>query len=368
MTPPSPALPLHMTYGDKLPDGFFKGATARIMELQQQDGSIRWFDGGVVDPWNHTEAAMGLAVVGEREAARRAFRWLAETQLVDGSWWGELGSAVPIDNDTQNYTGGEEHADAPIRDTNFSAYIASGVWHYYRLTHDDVFLKTLWPHVEGAMTFVLSHQTAYGDIRWAAADPQTPQDDALVAGCSSIYKSLACACWIAHTLKQPYEHWWKAREQLGECLRQRPERFDRTWASKAKFSMDWYYPVLSGVLRDQEAHQRLEGRWNTFVVPDYGCRCVIKEPWVTVAEAAELAIALLVVGQRKEAESMLAWQHQWRDETGAYWMGYQYEDKVFWPVEKPAWTAAAVILATDAIVGLSPAGDFFIGDGPPIAS
>jgi hypothetical protein len=36
-------------------------------------------------------------------------------------------------------------------------------------------------------------------------------------------------------------------------------------------------------------------------------------------------------------------------------MGMQVEEKVFWPVERPAWTAGAVILAHDAVLHLTPA-------------
>ena len=70
-------------------------------------------------------------------------------------------------------------------------------------------------------------------------------------------------------------------------------------------------------------------------------------------------MALLVSGQRKKAEQLLSWQHQWRSDCGAYWMGFQFEDKVAWPQERPAWTAAAVILATDAVISMTPASHLF---------
>ena len=41
--------------------------------------------------------------------------------------------------------------------------------------------------------------------------------------------------------------WLLARERLGQALRHKPERFDRTWESKSRYSMDWFYPVLAGV-------------------------------------------------------------------------------------------------------------------------
>jgi len=350
---------VHLTKGDKIPVDFFNGAKARILDLQRDNGAIPWFDGGVIDPWNHTEAAMGLTVLGETDAARHAFSYLTGTQLDDGSWWGELGSAVPMDEDEQRYTGGEEGAGKPVRDTNFAAYIATGAWHYYLITQDKAYLKTLWPHVKAAMGFVLAHQSPHGDIRWAADDDHTPEDDALITGCSSIYKSLECAALIADTLDEPKPEWRAARAKLGHALRTMPHRFDRTWEPKDRFSMDWYYPVLAGVITGEDAHARLASKWDTFVAEGKGCRCVMDEPWVTVAESAELVMALLVAGQRTRAEQMLSWQHQWRADCGAYWMGYQFEDKVAWPDERPAWTAAAVILATDAVTGTTPAASLF---------
>ncbi|HEY4345717.1 MAG TPA: prenyltransferase [Parvibaculum sp.] len=348
----------HLTFGDKIPGGHFDGARARILELQRDNGAIPWYDGGVIDPWNHTEAAMGLTVLGEIEHARRAFRYLTDTQLKDGSWWGKLGSAVPFDDDEQ-YKGGDEGAGHSIRDTNFAAYIATGAWHHYLVTRDRKWLGQIWPHVEQAIKFVVSFQTPHGDIRWAADDAHTPEDDALITGCSSIYKSLECAIHIAQELGKSSHGWSAARTRLGEALRDKPHRFDRTWESKARYSMDWYYPVLAGVVTGEAARKRIASKWDIFVAEGKGCRCVSDQPWVTIAESAELVMALLVAGERKRAEAMLSWQHQWRDTDGAYWMGYQFVNEVAWPVEKPAWTAAAVILATDAVIGMTPASRLF---------
>ncbi len=348
----------HLTYGDPIPDHFFDGSRARILDLQRDNGAIPWYDGGVIDPWNHTEAAMGLTVIGETERARLAFRYLMETQLKDGSWWGQLGSAVPFDEE-DHYTGGDEGAGKPIRDTNFTAYIATGAWHHYLITRDRKWLGTVWPHVEAAIEFVVAHQSAHGDIRWAANDPHTPEDDALITGSSSIYKSLECAIHIAQELGKSSHDWIAARARLGTALRDKPHRFDRTWESKERYSMDWYYPVLAGVITGEAARRRIASKWDIFVAEGKGCRCVLDQPWVTVAESAELVMALLVAGERKKAEALLSWQHQWRADCGAYWMGYQFVENVAWPAEKPAWTAAAVILATDAVTGTTPASRLF---------
>jgi hypothetical protein len=40
-----------------------------------------------------------------------------------------------------------------------------------------------------------------------------------------------------------------------------------------------------------------------------------------------------------------------RDRDGAYWTGWQYASRAHYPNERSAWTAAAVILAADALSG-----------------
>ena len=50
------------------------------------------------------------------------------------------------------------------------------------------------------------------------------------------------------------------------------------------------------------------------------------------------------------------------DSDGAYWMGRQVTEKVFWPKEKPGWTSAAVILAYDALHNFSKGSKIFLDD------
>jgi hypothetical protein len=337
-------------------NGYFDGAVARILELQRPNGAIPWYDGGILDPWNHVEAAMGLTVVGEIEAAKRAYAFLKDSQLPDGAWWSQYGAAVPLDD--HKYAGDGE-SEKRLKDTNMTAYIATGIWHFYRVTDDETFLREYWPVVDRAMQFVIAHQSAHGEIRWAAESPTTQEDDALVTGCASIYKSLECAILIARAVGETQAEWERARAALGDALRNKPDRFDRTWAPKDGFSMDWYYPVLAGIVTGEAAIAHLDAQWSRFVEPGLGCRCVDDQPWVTIAESCELALAVLRTGRRGLAEDVFAWQHQWRDDDGAYWMGYQFAENVAWPVEKPAWTAAAAILAADALTGYTNAADLF---------
>ncbi len=76
------------------------------------------------------------------------------------------------------------------------------------------------------------------------------------------------------------------------------------------------------------------------MIPGKGCRCVLDQPWVTIAEGCELAMALAASGEFDRAREMLHWQDQWRAEDASYWMGFQVEMNVPWPVERPAWTPA----------------------------
>jgi len=335
--------------------GFFNGARDSMLALQNPDGSIPWFQNGVIDPWNHLEAVMGLTLLGEREAGEHGIAFLRDSQAPDGSWWGQLGSAVPIDEALHQFTMQGVENGHRIRDTNFIAYIATAIWHHYSLHADLDYAHANWPMVKAAIDFVLALQSEHGDIRWTARDPGTPEEDALVTGNSSIHKSLICAEKLAAALGKDASSWHRARLSLGEALAHKPERFDRTWEPKTRYSMDWYYPVLSGALSPEKAAARLASRWDDFVVEGFGCRCVEDEPWVTVAESAELILTLVAHGEQAKAQTQLGWLDQFRDENGAYWMGMQIEQKEFWPIERPAWTAGAVILAHDGVTQTTPA-------------
>lgn len=329
------------------PREFLAPTVAAILDAQLASGEIPWSPGNYADPWDHVEAAMGLSIGGEWSAAERAYRWLADQQLEDGSWW-----AAYRDGEADN---------CERRESNFVAYIATGVWHHYLVSENAAFLRELWPSVDRAIGFVLSLQSRHGEIDWAVDAAGRPRGDALVTGCSSIYKSLECASNIAVTLEQDRRAWLVARERLGRALRTKPERFDRGWESKARYSMDWFYPVLSGVVRGSAARERLASRWREFVEPGLGCRCVVEEPWVTVAESCELVLALLACGDHARAVELYSWLHQWRSDAGDYWTGYQFVEELLWPDERPTWTAGAVLLAADALTQHTGAAKLFTG-------
>ena len=327
------------------PEDYFAPTVNCIAAAQESDGAIPWFPGGPMDPWDHVEAAMGLAIGGRLDEARQAYTWLKENQLPNGSWL-----AAYKDGKVEDGTRAE---------SNFVAYVATGVWHYYLVTRDLGFLEALWPCVQRAIGFVLRLQGPKGEIYWCEDTRLGIREDCLVTGCSSIYKSLHCALCIASELEQEAPEWALARARLGAALTRHPECFDRTWDSKSRYAMDWFYPVLTQVVTGQAARAHLRGRWREFVQPGLGCLCVNDEPWVTVAESCELAMALLAAGEYQKAVQLFSWLHQFRHESGAYWTGYVYRDRLLWPNEKPTWTAGAVLLAADALSRRTPAARLF---------
>ena len=235
------------------------------------------------------------------------------------------------------------------RETNYVAYIATGVWHHFLITRNRDFLDRLFPVVDTAIEFVISMQSEHGEVAWACDTLGEPMDDALVTGSSSVYKSLECALHIARAVGVLRPKWRTARQKLGTALRHRPERFDRNWESKSRYAMDWFYPVLAGVFQNEQGLERINARWDEFVEDGLGCRCENHQPWVTVAESCELTMALLSVGETARAETLFNSLWQWRDEAGVFWTGYQFVEEILWPLEQPTWTSGAVLLAADAL-------------------
>jgi hypothetical protein len=125
--------------------------------------------------------------------------------------------------------------------------------------------------------------------------------------------------------------------------------------------MDWYYPVLGGAVRGAAGHALLEERWDTFVEPGLGIRCVADNPWVTGAETCELVMALDALGDRPRALRLLADMQHLRTEDGRYFTGYVFPDDVNWPYEHTTYTAAAVVLAVDALAGAGAGSDIMRG-------
>ena len=314
---------------------------AFIAGLQKKNGEIPWSEGGKTDPWDHVESAMGLGVAGYLREAERAYEWMAGTQLADGSWW-----AVYRDGAWKDKT----------RDANFSSYMAVGVFHYYLLTRDITFLKDMWPVLSAGIDYALNLQAPTGEIYWARNADGVIDRMALLTGSSSVYMSIKCALAIASRLGKDRPDWRCALEKLGNAIRNLPNHFNMI---KSRYSMDWYYPVLCGVITGADAGGRIDKSWTRFVEPGWGVRCVSDQPWATMAETSELVLALAAVERYEEARLVFSYLKDKKYDNGAYWTGVTFPDAVIWPEEKTSWTAASVLLACDALNDLTSASRLF---------
>jgi len=323
-----------------------------IASVQLPDGNIPWVVDGQTDPWNLVEAAMALDIGDRFTEAERAYEWLARMQLEPGCW-----HAYYFGNDVKEHT----------LDTNVSCYVANGVWHHYLCTRDAGFLETMFPVVERAIDFALDHQHPTGEIEWDADPARRDGRGALLTGSSSIYSSLRCAIAAAELLGRERPDWEMSLGSLAIAIAHRPERF----LDKERWAMDWYYPILSGVLRGHAAHARIAAKWEQFVAPNRGVRCVSDQPWVTAAETCELVMSLDAIGLDETAHTLFGWVQFLRHDDGSYWTGMNFagerfdRDGEYITAEQPTWNSAAVVLAANALGGNGPTAGMFRGEGLP---
>jgi len=233
---------------------------AIIARIQNHTGEIPWSENGHTDPWDHVESIMGLTIGGYIDEAHAGFEWMIRNQLDNGAWYASYRKGIPEDK---------------TLDTNMTSYIAVGAFHHYLITRDTEYLKALWPMVKAAIGYALSLQAPGGEIYWAKSPEGRIDRMSLLTGSCSVYMSLKCALAIAGILNQPVPGWKEGLKKLGDAIKHRPHNFNVT---KSRFSMDWFYPVLSGALTDEEAHRRIDKHWKKFVVDGLGVKCVSDEP------------------------------------------------------------------------------------------
>jgi len=308
-----------------------------IAKIQRQSGEIPWCEDEKTDPWDHVEAAMGLSIGGFLKEARKAYKWLARMQLEDGSWYASYMNGIPEDK---------------TRDTNLSSYIAVGVFHYYLITGDLTFLEEMWPTIKSAINFALDMQAPGGEICWAISPEGRVDPMALLTGSCSVYMSIKCALAVAEQLGYTMPTWIEGLSRLKYAIQYKPDLFNR---AKSNYSMDWFYPILSGVITGHRAQQRIEKFWEKFVINGQGVRCVSDRPWITVAETCELTLALSAMGSLSLSERIFSWIRNRTNKDGSYWCGFTCPAMTIWPQYKTTWTNAAVLIAADAIYNLTPA-------------
>ena len=331
-----------------LKKSFFENIAKFIKSIQLESGAIPSNDDGSHDPWDHIESIMGLNFANEYESSKLAFNWLIKNQNQDGSWFSKYMDDIPIQKN---------------KPTHFAPYISVAALHFYKIFSDKEYLEYLWPSIESAINFSIKLQIQNGTIPWSVDKNKKIEEDFLLTGSSSILKSIECGIAISKIIKSTknLEDWNHSYELLSKAIKNPSGKFDLL-KDRKRFSMDWYYPILSGCLNDNQKFFYVDKVFKDFYIKEMGIKCVIEEPWVTVAETCEFIICLMISGRDEDAKKLLKDVINISDINGVPYMGWQYEENIFWPLERPSWTSAALIIAADSVMGLSKGKDLFLKD------
>ncbi len=314
-----------------------------IADLQTKTGEIPWHENGKTDPWDLVESAMGLSISGHFDKAILAFEWMKNNQNPDGSWYSSYMKGEPLDK---------------TRESNMSSYIATGLFHFWLITKNTDFLTTMWQAIQNGINFALSLQTERGEIYWAKSPKGKIDPMALLTGSSSILMSFKCAISIGLIIgkNKEVEQWKIAFKKLKNSIQNQTHVYN---ISKSRYSMYWFYPVLSGAITGPDAEKRINKHWEKYVVEGMGVKCVSDHPWVTIAETAELILSLEAAGKIDTAKKVFSWIKDCRYDDGTFWCGYTYPDNTIWPEDKISWTNAVVMMAADALYSITPASNLF---------
>ena len=203
--------------------------------------------------------------------------------------------------------------------------------------------------------------------RGAATTPTT-------ARCSPARRASTTACAariaIAERLGHERPDWELSLGALAIAIAHRPDVF----LDKDRWAMDWYYPVLGGVLRGHAGARRASRRaGTTFVVDGRGVRCVSDRPWVTAAETCELVMALdadrRATSTRAELFTLGAVPARRRrrllDRRQLRRRARSTATASSTRSSSPTWNSAAVVLAANALAGAGPTAGLFRGEGLP---
>lgn len=314
-----------------------------IVSQQLTSGAIPWYQGGITDPWDHVECAMALDFSGRFKEANSAYEWMRDIQNPDGSWYSSY-----LSNEAQDLT----------KDTNFSTYIATGIWFHHLHTRDLGFLQHMWPVVEKGIEFAISLQQPSGEIYWGLSKNNEVWPGAILTASSSTWLSIKYGISIAKTMGVAKPGWEKACRRLARAIREHPELFDRLGEDKSGHAMTWYYPILVGLVKGRDAEERILEGWKDFMIEGWGCKCFTDRQSVCVAETCELVLALTRMGAEDKAQMVLDWTLQFRDSGGVlyrevYWPHREIRRSELKPEthEKNTWTSAAAILAMVALDG-----------------
>ena len=297
---------------------------AHLAAMKLDSGLVPWFEGGPIDPWNHAEAAIGMALAGEHDAAIDAVEALFSLQNRDGSF---CHFYLP------------RGVKEPNRDTNVVAYSMLGLLAVMSAVPgyepEGLFLGAA-----AAIDWVVSLQRLDGGFPMLQRPDGTLHARGLLAGSCSILNSLEAGIALAAYFEQERPEWKIAHVALSDYLLADRGRI----AGKEEWAMDWYYPSLAGL---EAPHPQVR---ELFYTPGLGVRCISNRPWYTAAETAEASMAHHLAGQAGLGREVLETTRRFRRGDGSYFTGLVEPEGVSYPGgEVSSYTAAAVLIADDVL-------------------
>jgi hypothetical protein len=294
---------------------------------------IPWAKGHHADPWNHTEAVIALALGGRHRAAMRGIEWLVSVVNRDGSYCQFFTSSAVLE---------------PRIDLNNCLYPAVGLLAYLVSSRDIISVRNFLICFDVTVDFVLDQQRSDGSFPWALSPDRKPLEGSLLAGSSAMLLALEAIEALDMMTGRNRPRIKEATAALNNYLGNPQSRF----LAKDAWAMDGYYPILAGVLNDVDARRRMETFLQRHHVVGYGIQAIADSGWVTTAETAETAMALVRIGELGMARQLLDEVEQLRCGDGGYLTGWVLPDRVSFPSgEESAYSAAAVIIAC-YLVGL----------------
>ena len=202
--------------------------------------------------------------------------------------------------------------------------------------------------VERALEYVVLHVDERGMLPWSIGPGEAISPHSLLAASSSVVASLRSGAALSDGVGRPRSDWLDAAAKIAIAIVEDESAF----LDKSCYAMDWYYPVLAGVLDRRRARERLAEGLSRFVIPGHGVRCRSDGEWVTAAESAECAIACARAGFGRLARRILEPAEELCDEDGAFRTGVVHPDRSEFPDgERTTYSAAAMILASDVLDG-----------------
>lgn len=301
-----------------------------ILSNQNEKGAILWDQKGKWDYWDHCECLIALAIYQEWEAFDKGLQFclsqLDEKGLVKSEYI-------------------NEKVTKDFSEAHHTAYIFLPLLQKYLIDKDLNYLQSFRKQIHLIYAALKKFKGEDGFYFWAQ-DENGFSDNSLITATCSIELSRRAYNKICEILGDT-DYLDTSVAITSQNLNSK--KFNRDGVDRSRFSMDAYYPLLCECGNKADAEKVLE----KFYVEGIGVKCVVEEPWVTLAESSECVIALLKIGMETEAHKIFSEILKYKNSSGYFPTGYQYNLDIFWPDENSTWTNAAIIMAADCLYDIS---------------